>query len=151
MARTPRARHVRHREFDRLRHSQRFLEWLSAQATRLTTTSQAVFTALRSMLPSEIEALANIDIPANTVLPAITGTAQVAQVLTSSTGTWTGVPAPSYTYQWKLAGAAIDGETDNTYTVRAGDVGSTVTVTVTATNAGGSVSATSAATAAVIA
>lgn len=84
--------------------------------------------------------------PANTVLPAITGTAQEGQVLTASTGTWTGTPAPTYATQWRRGGVAISGATGATYTLVTADVGAAITVTVTATNASGSASATSTAT-----
>ena len=84
-------------------------------------------------------------VPANTVLPAITGTAQVGSVLTCSTGTWSNSPT-SYSYQWK-SGATNVGTAVNTYTPVGGDSGNTITCTVTATNANGSASATSAATA----
>ena len=43
------------------------------------------------------------EVPENTVAPAITGSAQTGHVLTCSTGTWTGEPTPTYTYQWKRA------------------------------------------------
>ena len=89
--------------------------------------------------------------PSNTVLPAITGTAQVGQVLTSTTGAWTARPGATYTRQWKAAGVNIGGATGTTYTPLVGDVGKVITVTVTATNTQGAASATSAATAAVIA
>lgn len=90
-----------------------------------------------------------IGAPANTDVPAITGTAQVGQVLTASDGTWTG--SPTIARQWKADGDAIAGATAVTYTPVAGDIGKAITVTVTATNSKGSVSSTSAATAAVIA
>ena len=82
--------------------------------------------------------------PVNTVLPVISGTPQVGEVLTSSTGTWINEP-DSYTYQWKRAGVAITGETNSTYTVVEADVDQSITSTVTATNIAGSTSATSAA------
>ncbi len=89
--------------------------------------------------------------PANTAAPAITGTAQVGQVLTASTGTWTGSPTPTYTYAWAVGGTAVAGQTASTYTPVAGDVGKTVVVTVTAHNSAGTASKASAATAAVVA
>ena len=83
--------------------------------------------------------------PANTVLPAITGTVAAGQVLTASTGTWTADPLPiTYAYQWNLDGVAIVGATAATYTVAGGDSTKTLTCTVTATNNVGSTAATSA-------
>jgi hypothetical protein len=38
--------------------------------------------------------------PVNTAAPSITGTAQVSDELTASTGTWTNTPT-SYSYQWR--------------------------------------------------
>lgn len=89
--------------------------------------------------------------PANTVAPSITGTAQVGETLTVADGTWTGREAPSFRYQWNADDVAITGATAKTYVPVADDVGKTITVTVTGANWKGSVSATSAATAAVIA
>jgi hypothetical protein len=99
---------------------------------------------------------ASVAAPANTALPSISGTAQQAQTLTASAGSWSGSPT-SYAYQWRrcdTAGAActaIAGATGASYAAAAGDVGSTLRVSVTATNAGGSTAATSAATALVAA
>ncbi len=89
--------------------------------------------------------------PVNTVLPAITGTAQVGQTLTSTTGTWTGYPTPTYARQWKKGGVNIAGATAATYVPVIGDIGGIITVTVTATSTSGTASATSAGTSAVIA
>jgi hypothetical protein len=89
--------------------------------------------------------------PTNTALPQITGTAQVGQTLTSSTGTWSGSPT-SYGYQWQRCGsscAAISGATGSSYALTTTDAASTIRVAVTATNSGGSTTATSAATTAV--
>jgi hypothetical protein len=83
-------------------------------------------------------------LPANTVLPAISGTPTVGQTLTASTGTWTGTPTITYGYQWKRAGTAISGATSSTYLLVTADLGTLVTVTVTATNGAGSTGATSA-------
>jgi len=89
--------------------------------------------------------------PANSAAPAITGTAQVGQTLTVTPGTWTGVSAPSLSYQWEADAAAIDGATGTTYSPVADDIGAVITVTETARNWKGEASETSAATAAVIA
>lgn len=89
--------------------------------------------------------------PANTALPAITGTAQVGATLTVSNGTWTGTPTPTYTRQWKADGANISGATAATYVLTEAELGKVITCTVTGTNSAGNASATSAATSAVIA
>lgn len=87
--------------------------------------------------------------PTNSVAPAITGTAKVGETLTASTGTWTGAPAPDYTYTWAANSVVIEGEAGSTYVPVTGDLTKTITVTVTATNVMGVESKTSAATAAV--
>jgi hypothetical protein len=93
-----------------------------------------------------------IDIIAtNSSVRTISGTAQVGQTLTATTGIWTHNPT-SFTYQWNRAGGAISGATASTYVPVAADVGNTLTVAVVARSSGGSSApATSAATTAVIA
>jgi WD40 repeat protein len=74
--------------------------------------------------------------------PAISGTATVGQLLSASTGTWTGSPT-SYTYKWRRCNSsgakctAIAGATASTYTVTSGDLGHTLRVYVTASNSHG--------------
>lgn len=87
-------------------------------------------------------------VPTNSVVPTITGTAQVGQVLTAVNGTWAGTPTPTYTYEW-LVGGVLQG-TAGTYTCRSADVGKTVVCRVTGANAAGSLAVNTAATAAVI-
>jgi hypothetical protein len=82
-------------------------------------------------------------VPANTVLPVISGSTAVGQTLTTTNGTWTGFPAPGFTYQWKRGGANISGATASSYLLVSADSGAMITVTVTATNTAGSASATS--------
>lgn len=89
--------------------------------------------------------------PINTIIPVITGTAALGQILSISNGTWTGYPSPTYTYQWKRGGVDILGATDNTYTLVTADIGQVITASVTATNTGGSTVATSNGTANVVA
>jgi hypothetical protein len=81
--------------------------------------------------------------PVNTVAPAITGTAQEGQIVTCSTGTWTGTPTITYAYQWKRNGSNIGSATNSTYTLVTADVSQSITCQVTATNGSGSASATS--------
>jgi hypothetical protein len=88
--------------------------------------------------------------PVNTVLPVITGTARQGQVLTADTGGWMGNPT-SFARQWRRNGVAIAGAVAASYTLVAADVGSTISVAVTAANAQGSTTATSEATAPVLA
>ena len=76
------------------------------------------------------------DSPEPTVVPAITGTVAVGQVVSVSNGTWSGSPA-SYTYQWQANGVDIAGATVPTYTVQAGDAGKLIGCAVTATDADG--------------
>ena len=93
--------------------------------------------------------------PANTALPGISGTPEVGQTLSSSTGTWSGSPS-AYAYQWKRCDSAggncasVTGATASRYTLVSADLGKRMRVTVAASNAGGSGSATSNATSAVV-
>jgi predicted secreted protein len=90
--------------------------------------------------------------PVNRLLPSIAGIAQVGQVLTAVPGNWDN--SPSFTYQWQVNGgswANISGATARTYTPVVGQVGNPIRCIVTGTNSEGSASATSGATANVIA
>ena len=82
-------------------------------------------------------------LPVNTDAPAVSGTATVGSTLSSSTGTWTGAPAPAFTYQWQRGSTGISGATSSSYTVATVDVASTIRCVVTATNSLGAVSANS--------
>ena len=87
--------------------------------------------------------------PVNTVAPVVSGTATRGQTLSSTTGTWTGKPDPTFAYQWQRAGSNIGGATSSTYTLVSADVGNAIRCVVTATNVVAAVSANSNATAAV--
>jgi len=92
--------------------------------------------------------------PSSTGLPVVTGSAQRASVLSTTTGSWTGL-GNTLSIQWQENSGSgytnIAGATSATYTLGVADEGSAVRVVVTATNADGTATATSAATATVIA
>jgi hypothetical protein len=87
-----------------------------------------------------------VAVPVNMALPAISGTPQVGQTLTVTTGIWTGSPT-AYAFQWQRCDAAganctsVAGATGGTYVLSASDSGTTLRVSVTATNAAGSATA----------
>ena len=82
--------------------------------------------------------------PANTSPPVITGPSTVGGTLTASEGGWSGVPTPTYAYQWLRDGTPIAGATGTTYQTVAADTDTAVACRVTATNPAGTASATSA-------
>lgn len=93
--------------------------------------------------------------PANTALPAVSGTLVVGSTLTAAPGTWSGDAPITFTYQWQRCDspattcADITGASSATYVLAPLDGGATVRVAVTGTNATGGQTAYSAATAAV--
>ncbi len=80
--------------------------------------------------------------PTSTAPPIVSGTPQQGQMLTASTGTWSGSPT-SYAYQWRRCDAggsncaAITAATSSVYLVQPADVGGRLVARVTASNAGG--------------
>ena len=73
--------------------------------------------------------------PINTVAPVVTGTTTVGSTLTTTNGTWTGVPTPTFTYQWyRSPSTSIGGATSSTYVLVTGDVGFGIFCRVKATN-----------------
>lgn len=81
--------------------------------------------------------------PVNTVAPAVStdGTPETGETVSCSTGTWTGVPTPTYTFQWQRNGSNI--ATGATYVLQVADEGQSIRCRVTATNAQGSATANS--------
>jgi len=78
--------------------------------------------------------------PSNTVAPVISGSNIVGGTLTTTNGSWSGYPSPTFTYQWRNAGSDIGGATNSTYVTQAGDEGDAIDCVVTATNTEGSAS-----------
>jgi hypothetical protein len=77
------------------------------------------------------------DYPVNIAVPTISGAAQVGHTLTATTGTWTGTPPPTYTYEWLANGTPIGNATSSSYLLTATELGKVVIVRVTATNNAG--------------
>jgi Domain of unknown function DUF11 len=80
--------------------------------------------------------------PVNLTVPVVTGTKQVAQTLTGTTGTWSSYAATptTFTYQWErcvFTCGVIPGATSSTYTLAAADAGATIMLEVTAHSTGG--------------
>ncbi|TXH51660.1 MAG: hypothetical protein E6Q97_17900 [Desulfurellales bacterium] len=79
--------------------------------------------------------------PNNTVAPAITGTPTVGSTLTTTNGTWTGTPTPTYTRAWYANNVVIANATGLTYVLTASEAGKTIKCVVTATNTAGTADA----------
>jgi hypothetical protein len=120
----------------------------------------ALATPASNLLPNDSNGNADLFVagperPLNTVLPAITGSAQRGATLTVSNGTWDADPT-SYAYQWRRCDTAgnncadISGATSSTYVLTDGDAGSTIRVIVTATDSNGAASSISTASAVVL-
>jgi Carboxypeptidase regulatory-like domain len=82
--------------------------------------------------------------PANTGLPVVSGTPTVGDTLSCSSGSWTGHPAPTFTYEWLRDGIPIPGATTSSYVAQSADEGRSVACEVFAKNAAGKKRATSA-------
>lgn len=83
--------------------------------------------------------------PKDAQAPRIEGNPVVGEALTCEPGTWTGAPSPTFTYEWILAGKAIQGARSQSYVVVAEDGELSLSCKVTASNGVGSASETSAA------
>lgn len=83
--------------------------------------------------------------PVNTALPTLTGTAEVGEILSASTGSWTSPPwPPTFLYYWLRDGVDIFGYArPTTYRITSADVGHELSVKVVATNRDGTSEATS--------
>lgn len=106
-------------------------------------------TATLTLAVSGDETWGSATAPVNSVLPAISGVAQVGEVLTAWPGVWAN--APTFSYVWEADGTPISGATSSTYTPVIGQIGDLITVVVTGSNTAGTALAESAPTTAVIA
>lgn len=71
---------------------------------------------------------------ASSPAPTISGEPVVGEELTAEVEDWS--PEATFAYQWQSDGEDVEGATEATYTVRAADVGSRLTVAVTGTAPG---------------
>ena len=128
-------------------------KWLSSMALTAMVASAAML-LVTGGVASGSSSSAQYAGPTNTAAPTITGTAQVDQTLTTSTGTGGTI---TYTYAWNrcdTAGnncAAITGATASTYKVVTADQGHTIRSQVNAKDSNATTSASSAQTAVVTA
>ena len=112
-------------------------------AATATATKNATATATGTVSPPGVPPTAR---PANVGLPAVHGTLQVGQKLTSTAGAWTGSPT-KFAYRWQRCDAsgldcvAIAKASHASYTTTPDDLDSTLAVVVTATGPGGSTTA----------
>ena len=126
------------------------------QAGDLGKTITVVVTATNGLGAVEAESLPTAAVtvanapPVNLTVPVVSGSALVGQTLSATAGTWSGVPSPSFAYQWRRDGSPISGATASTYALVAADAGAEITVIVTATNGSGNASASSAPTSEVL-
>ncbi len=81
-------------------------------------------------------------VPVNVTAPTIDGLPIPGNALTCSKGRFTG-GALTFSFQWKLDGAAIVGATDRTYVSVAGDIGHNIECAVAVSNGQGSLTETS--------
>ncbi len=100
-------------------------------------TSQADTTSVSGSAPSPVLDPVITDVSSNPNF-------MVGNELSATTGSWSGSPTPTFTYQWERCDVAsvncvaIPGATSSTYVLTTSDVGDYVNVAVTATNSAGS-------------
>jgi hypothetical protein len=114
--------------------------YLVESADELHTISCAV-RAESSEGSSEAPSSNNVKIPGsppvNVTPPTVTGVVEVGQKITCSPGTWSGVPAPAFGYQWFRNAQPIAFATASGYTIVAGDAGRLLSCEVVATSSEG--------------
>jgi hypothetical protein len=118
---------------------------------------RCLITLIMVLLVGAGSASAATTAPRNTARPTVSGTARQGELLTASTGTWSGATPMTFAYRWLRCDsngascASISGATSKTYTLTSADVGNRLRVRVRASNSTGAGAATSLATAVVAA
>lgn len=93
------------------------------------------FSFYEVLVDADLPQLSDCGYPILTVVPVITGTSQVGQTVSCSTGTWT--HAGAFTYQWFADTTLIVDETGSTYEIGAEYEGFTLSCVVRSTNGSG--------------
>ena len=115
----------------------------------LTALASTLVVAAAVFGRAEVADSASQAAPSNQSPPAVSGTPQEGQTLTTSDGTWTGTAPIRFAYSWRRCDenggscSQIGGATDKTYVLKKVDVGNTIRSRVTARNNDGSTTATS--------
>ena len=100
-----RPRHVRHREYERLRHSTRFVAWLNDQAVRLGITQDQVFELLKQF---SFERFGDFDAaPVIDVAGSIAGNPKVGETLTYTPIVYEETP-DQVVIQWIIDGDVVE-------------------------------------------
>ncbi|HEX4186986.1 MAG TPA: hypothetical protein VHY83_03710, partial [Solirubrobacteraceae bacterium] len=120
---------------------------LKLDPTLVGSTLRMVVTATNSAgsvsAASAVTSLVTAILPVNTALPTISGLLKLGSLLSATTGTWTGTPTITYSYQWQSCSLLktecknLLGATNPTLLLE-GLLNLTVRVVVTAKNAAGS-------------
>lgn len=118
------------------------LDYESVELHNLTISVSGVDPIVTSTLTVSVQVLDVLDLVINTVAPVVSGAfLSQGNFLSTTDGTWTGFPAPTFTYQWLRDGADIVGATSETYELVVADIDGFISARVTAINTAGAVNA----------
>jgi hypothetical protein len=90
---------------------------------------------------SSVSSSVPLGLPFNSTSPAVSGTAELGQTLSTTDGTWVGVPTITFAYQWRRDGIDISGANSSTYALVTIDYDTDIDCVVTASNSLGNVDA----------
>lgn len=102
------------------------------QAACRVTASNVAGSSAATSVPVLVSSL-----PSNLTLPQITGKPTLGETLACSSGSWSGVPSPTFSDLWLRDGVPIPGATHTTYIVAKADEGRALSCEVTARNTAG--------------
>jgi len=91
-----------------------------------------------SVVKTKITAPSVPSAPVNLVAPTLNGNGLVGTAVTCNRGKWSGVPTPTYTFRFIVAGDTAQSGPSNSYTVQPADAGKIIQCEVNATNTQGS-------------